>query len=83
MDTKKWLEYYTAHPQDFDNMINLTEGTILEQASKLATLTAHNESMQADAVNNTATIKMLMAEIERLTEKVRYAYVQIEALEKK
>ena len=29
------------------------------------------------------TIRTQAAEIERLTEKVRYAYVQIEALEKK
>ena len=97
MSTKQLLEYYTTHPQDFDSMINLIEGTILKQASQieeltaeLARLTAHNESMQADAVNNTATINMLMAqlaernkEVSQLKEKVRYAYVQIEALEAK
>jgi len=78
MSTKQLLEYYTTHPQDFDSMINLIEGTILKQASQieeltaeLARLTAHNESMQADAVNNTATIKMLTAQLAEQVEENR------------
>ncbi len=48
----------------------------------IANLTAFNESMQTDARKNTETIRAQAAEIARLTEKVRYAYVQIEALER-
>ena len=55
-----------------------------------ARLTAANESMQEDAVQNTYAFGLMLKsnkeqaeEIARLTEKVRYAYVQIEALEKK
>ena len=57
---------------------------------ELARLTAANESMQEDAVQNTYAFGQMLhankeqaAEITRLTEKVRYAYVQIEALEAK
>lgn len=60
-----------------------------EQAATIARLTAANESMQEDAVQNTYAFNLMLtankaqaAEIERLTEKVRYAYVQIEALER-
>ena len=41
----------------------------LDQA--IATLAAHNECMQADAVNNTATIKMLMAQLAEVNEENR------------
>ena len=60
-----------------------------EQAATIARLTAANETMQEDAVQNTYAFNLMLtankaqaAEIERLTEKVRYAYVQIEALER-
>ena len=73
MSTKQWLEHYTTHPQDFDSMINLIEGTILKQASQIeelttevARLTAGSEAMQRDAANNTITIKMLMAQLAEL-----------------
>ncbi len=61
--------------------------TVLKQENEdlratIATLTAFNESMQTDARKNTETIRAQAAEIARLTEKVRYAYVQIEALER-
>ena len=55
-----------------------------------ARLTAMNESMLEDAVQNTFAFGLMLktnkeqaADIEQLKEKVRYAYVQIEALEAK
>ena len=78
MSTKQLLEYYTTHPQDFDSMINLIEGTILKQASQIeelttevARLTAGSEAMQRDAANNTITIKMLMAQLAEVNEENR------------
>lgn len=53
------LEFFATH---FEPEISETD----QLRATIATLTAHNESMQADAVNNTATIKMLMAQLAEL-----------------
>ena len=62
---------------------------VAEQAATITRLTAANESMQEDAVQNTYAFNLMLtankeqaSEIAQLTEKVRYAYVQIEALER-
>ena len=74
MNTKQWLEYYTTHPQDFDSMINLIEGTILKQASQIeelttevARLTPGCASMQADADRKSLIIFAKEQEITELT----------------
>lgn len=60
---------------------------IAEQAATIARLTAANESERrlSDMAwnDNQAALKAQAAEIAQLTEQVRYAYVQIEALEGK
>ena len=63
---------------------------IEQQAARIVTLEAENARLTADAKlndmawnDNQAALKEQAAEISRLTEKVRYAYIQIEALEAK
>ena len=61
-----------------------------KQSARIDELTAENARLTADAKlnnmawnDNQAALKEQAAEISRLTEKVRYAYIQIEALEAK
>ena len=76
--------------ESFDNMVEFST-RVTEQAATIARLTAAHE-MQGESLvvlprwmvsNMEDKLKAQAGEIERLTEKVRYAYVQIEALEAK
>ena len=85
------IQNCAAYVMSEDAQVELTNIT-----ARIDELTAANESMQEDAVQNTYALSLFKelnekqaeeirtqaAEIERLTEKVRYAYVQIEALER-
>lgn len=84
------VEVLTIELESKKDKIAELKAKIAEQAATIARLTAANESMQEDAVQNTYAFNLMLtankeqaAEIAQLTEKVRYAYVQIEALEAK
>lgn len=51
--------------------------TIRKQGERIDELTAHNAAMQKDAVNNTATIKMLMAQLAEQVEENRGMRIQL------